>query len=167
MIINTIPDFSLQYDEPLSLLRVEWASGVDMRTFRLSSEQLLLLCRQLQVRRLLLNLNALPDISVYDQVWMSSNWAPSAQQSRLERVVLVNHRRRVHNQLAIESLIAQGRPAIWFDIQYFPQPVPGLHWLSDYSDRLPSLLTEWEALHGPADQPAPEQRPQYRPYDVQ
>jgi hypothetical protein len=165
VIINTIPDFSLQYDEPLSLLRVEWASGADMRTFRLSSEQLLTLCRQLQVRYLLLNLNALPDISVYDQVWMSTNWSPDVRQSRLERVVLVNHRRRVHNQLAIESLIAQARAHIWFDIQYFPQPGPGLHWLSDYSDRLPALLAEWDALHGPNSSASDvvEPRPTYRP----
>ena len=41
VIITTISDFSLQYDEPLSLLRVEWASGDDTRTLRTSAEKLL------------------------------------------------------------------------------------------------------------------------------
>ena len=165
MIISSIPDFSLQYDQPLSLLRVEWASGDDMRTFRASTGQLLLLCQQLQVRHLLLNMNNLPDISVYDQVWMGTHWMPAVVQSPLERVVLVNHRRRVHNQLAIESLLAQVRATIAFDIQYFPQPGPGLHWLTDFSDRLPALLAEWEAVHGPG-LPTPglsEPKPRYQP----
>lgn len=166
MIINSIFDLSLQYDEPLSLLRIEWASGTDMRTFRASAERLLHLCQQLQVRRLLLNMNTLPDISVYDQVWLGVHWMPVVVQLRLERVVLVIHRRRVHNQLAIEALIAVVKPLIHFDIQYFTQPVPGLHWLSDYSDRLPALLAEWDALHGPTLWPLPgagEPRPFYRP----
>jgi hypothetical protein len=168
VIISSISDFSLQYDQPLNLLRVEWASGDDMRTFRVSAEQLLLLCQQLQVRHMLLNMNTLPDISVYDQVWMSAHWMPAVVQSSLERVVLVNHRRRVHNQLAIESLLAQVSATITFDIQYFPQPGSGLHWLTDYSDRLPALLSEWQAVHGPSVPPAPgvsEPRPQYRPLD--
>ena len=155
MIITSITDLSLQYDEPLGLLRVEWASGTDMRTFRASAEQLLQLSQRLAVRHLLLNMNTFPDISVYDQLWLGAHWLPGVVQLTLERVVLVIHRRRVHNQLALDSLIAMARPFIRFDIQYFPQPGPGLHWLSDYSDRLPVLLAEWDALHGAPAAPAP------------
>ena len=150
MIISSISDFSLQYDQPLALLRVEWASGNDMRTFRTSAEHLLQVSQQLQVHHLLLNMNTLPDISVYDQVWLGTHWMPAVVKSVLERLVLVNHRRRVHNQLAIESLLMQISPSIQFDIQYFPQVAAGLHWLSDDSDRLPALLAEWDEVHGPA-----------------
>ena len=149
VIITSIADLSLQYDEPLGLLRVEWTSGADMRTFRASAEQLVHTCRQLGVRHLLMNMNTFPDISVYDQVWLGANFMPGIVQLPLERVVLVIHRRRVHNQLAIESLIAQVRATIAFDIQYFPQPGPGLHWLTDNAVCLPALLAEWEAVHGP------------------
>ena len=107
MIIATIPDLSLQYDEALGLLRVEWCSGQDMRTFRASATQLLLLLRQLDVRNMLLEMNTFPDISVYDQVWLGTNWMPVLVKLPLERVVLAIHRRRVHNQLAIDSLLAQ------------------------------------------------------------
>ena len=155
MIITSISDLSLQYDEPLSLLRVEWASGQDMRTFRLSADQLQHVTGQLGVRNLLLEMNTFPDISVYDQVWLGANWMPGVVKLPLERVVLAIHGRRVHNQLAIDSLLALSRPFIKFDIQFFPKAVPGLHWLSDYSDRLPALLAEWEAVHGPALPPAP------------
>ena len=154
MIISNIPDFSLQYDEQLSLLRIEWASGADTRTLRQSAEQLLALDRELGVRNLLLNMNTFPDISVYDQVWLGVSWMPGTMKLPLERVVLVNHRHRVHNQLAIDSLLAMFRSIIKFDIQYFPQPEPGLQWLTDYSARLPALQAEWDAVFGPGLVPA-------------
>ncbi|GAB3574837.1 hypothetical protein GCM10027345_09280 [Hymenobacter daeguensis] len=157
----------MQYDEALSLLRVEWSSGADMRGFRGSAEQLLHLGQRLGVRHMLLNMNTFPDISVYDQMWLGTHWLPGIMQIPLERVVLINPRHRLHNQMAIDALIALARPFIRFDIQYFPRPVAGLHWLSDYSDRLPALLAEWDAVHGPTDHSTSEQRPQYRPYDTQ
>lgn len=167
MIITSIPDLSLQYDEALNLLRVEWASGQDMRTFRLSAEQLQHVARQLGVRHLLLEMNTFPDISVYDQVWLGANWMPIVVQLPLERVVLIINPHRVHNQLAIDSLISMARPFIKFDIQFFSTTVPGLHWLSNYSDRIPSLLAEWQAVHGPGQPAGPssltEPLPTYRP----
>ena len=160
MIITSIPGFSLQFDEELSLLRIEWASGNDMRTFRASAEQLLVLSQQLQVYRILLNMNTLPDISVYDQVWLGAHWMPGVVKLPLERVVLINHRRRVHNQLAIDSLISMARPFIRFDIQFFSEADSGLQWLSDRSPRLLGILAEWDARHGygaalPSAVPAP------------
>ena len=121
-----------------------------MRTFRAGAEQLLTIAQARAVRHLLLDMNTYPDISVYDQVWLSAHWMPALVQLPLERVVLTIGRRRVHNQLALDSLIALSRPFIKFDIQFFPAAVPGLHWLCDYSNRLPALLTEWDAVHGPS-----------------
>ena len=148
VIITSIPDLSLQYDEALSLLRVEWAAGEDMRTFRTSAESLLQLVNKHSIRNMLLEMNSFPDISVYDQVWLGANWMPVLVKLPLERVVLAIHRRRVHNQLAIDSLIALFRPFIRFDIQFFSTTAPGLHWLSDYSGRVADLMAEWNAEHG-------------------
>lgn len=158
MIITSIPDLSLQYDEPLGLLRVEWTSGDDMRGFRAAAEQLLALMKEVEPRHLLLNMNTFPDISVYDQVWLGAHFMPGVVKLPLERAVLVIHR-RMHNQLAVDALIALARPFIRFDIQFFPQPGPGMQWLSDYSVRMPALLAEWEALHGGAVLPAPDVAP--------
>lgn len=153
MIITSVPDLSLQYDQALSLLRVEWASGQDMRTFRLSAEQFLKLADGLDVRHLLFDMNTFPDMSVYDQLWLSINWMPGLVKLPLERAVLAINRHRVHNQLAIDSLIALSRPFIKFDIQFFPTAIPGLHWVSDYSERLPALQAEWDAVYGPTPLP--------------
>lgn len=160
MIITTIPDLSLQYDEALSLLRVDWASGEDMRTFRASAEQLLSTVHQHGVRNLLLEMNTFPDISVYDQVWMGTSWMPLLVTLPVERVVLAINRRKVHNQLAIDSLIAMSRPFIKFDIQFFATATPGLHWLSDYSARVVELAAEWEATHGGGPGPGGASRAQ-------
>lgn len=162
MIITSIPDFSLQYDEELSLLRVEWAAGDDTRNLRASATQLLRLDEELGMHNLLLNMNTFPDISVYDQVWLGVHWMPGIVKLPLQRVVLINNRHRVHNQLAIDSILALMRPFIKFDIQFFPNAASGMRWLSDFSPRLPEVMAEWDAVHAPADEsflprPQPEQ----------
>ncbi|MGY3088438.1 hypothetical protein ACVWYF_001471 [Hymenobacter sp. UYAg731] len=144
----------MQFDEQLSLLRIEWASGADTRTLRQSAGQLLALDRELGVRNFLLNMNTFPDISVYDQVWLGVSWMPGIMKLPLERVVLVNHRHRVHNQLAIDSLLGMFRSIIKFDIQYFPHPEAGLEWMTDHSARLPEIQAEWDAVFGPGPVPA-------------
>ena len=149
VIITSIPDFSLQYDEELSLLRVEWAAGDDTRNLRASALALLRLDQELNMQNLLLNVNTFPDISVYDQVWLGTHWMPGIVKLPLQRVVLINNRHRVHNQLAIESMLALGRPFIRFDIQFFPNAASGMDWLSDFSPRLPGLMAEWNAVHAP------------------
>lgn len=153
MIINSIPDFSLQYDQELSVLRVEWAAGDDTRNLRASATQLLSLDRELGMHNLLLNMNTFPDISVYDQVWLGANWMPGIVKLPLQRVVLINNRHRIHNQLAIESMLALVRPFIKFDIQFFPNAASGMGWLCDFSPRLPEVMAEWEALHAPGAEP--------------
>jgi hypothetical protein len=159
VIITSIPDFSLQYDVELSLLRVEWAAGDDTRNLRTSALELLRLDRELGMQNLLLNMNTFPDISVYDQMWLGVNWMPGIVRLPLQRVVLVNNRHRIHNQLAIESMLALMRPLITFDVQFFPNPTSGIAWLSDFSPRLPEVLAEWEAVHAPGPDAAFQSQP--------
>lgn len=148
MLITSIPNFAVQYDQDLGLLRVEWSSDQDMRTFRTGTRQLLALAKELKVRAILLNMNSFPDISVYDQVWLGTNWMPGLLELPLERLVLAIDRQRVHNQLAIDALLALFGHRIRFDIQFFLTAAPGLHWLCDGSGRLSALLAEWNALYG-------------------
>ncbi|MFC7666604.1 hypothetical protein ACFQT0_03600 [Hymenobacter humi] len=166
MIITTIADLSLQHDAALGLLRVEWASGQDMRTFRASAGHLLQLVEELGVRQMLMDINSFPDISVYDQVWLGTNWMPGLVQLPLERLVLAINRRRVHNQAG--HRFADYHFSAVHQVRYpvFLTAVPGLHWLSDFSDRMPALLAEWHNVHGSGPFPGPldvaEPRPLYR-----
>lgn len=149
MIINSIADFCLQHDAALGLLRLEWVSGPDTRTLRASAGQLLVLARDSAVRHLLLDMDSVPDIPVYDQLWLGTHWMPGIVQLPLERLVLVIGPHRVHNQLAVDALHDSVQPSIRFDSQYFSAPEPALHWLTDGSPRLPALLAEWAARPGP------------------
>jgi hypothetical protein len=147
VILRSISDFCLQYDEGLGVLRLEWIAGDDMRELRASARQLLLLIRALAVRHLLLDMDSVPDLSIADQLWLGDHWMPVLVELTLERLVLVIDGSRIHNQLAIDSLHDLVQPAIRFDAQYFSDSTSALHWLTDGSDRLPTLVAEWDARH--------------------
>ncbi|WP_426059602.1 hypothetical protein [Hymenobacter sp. B1770] len=145
MIINHIPDFNLQYDEALGLLRLEWVSGEATHTLRTSAEQLLLLARKLAVRSLLIDMNSVPNISVEDELWLGSHWMPGIVQLPLERLVLAIDSSQLHNQLAIDALHDLVQPAIRFDSHYFSDALSAMQWLTEGTNRLPALLAEWNA----------------------
>ncbi len=155
MIINEIGELLMQHSEPLGLLRINWAAGRDMSQFRATFERLLALVRRLGVSRVLLELDALPDISAYDQAWLATRWIPQATELSLNQVVVVLSPRRIYNHQVVEGLLFVARPFIKFDVQFFSQPVPGLRWISDYSPLLPGLLAEWDAAFGPTPPPPP------------
>ncbi|MBC6611524.1 hypothetical protein H8B15_11345 [Hymenobacter sp. BT507] len=143
--MRTITDFCLQYDEVVSVLRVEWISGRNVRQLRRSASQLLLLLQQLAVRRLLLDMDSVPDLSVEDELWLGTHWMPGLVALPLERLVLVLDSGQMHNQLAIDALHDLVQPAIRFDAQYFSDIQSAMGWLTDDSDRLPALAAEWSA----------------------
>ena len=149
MIIRSIADLCLQYDEPLGLLRLEWASGPGTHTMRASAAQLLQLTRALKVHHLLIDLNTVPDIPLAEELWLGTHWLPGIVALPLARLVLIIARDRVHNQLAIDALHDLAQPAIRFDAQYFDDSEAALIWLTDRSGRLPALRAEWAARHEP------------------
>ena len=164
MIIKEISELLIQYSEPLGLLRTSWAAGRDMSQFRPTLDRLLALGQRLGTSRHLLDLDALPDISAYDQAWLAAQWLPKVVDSPLKQLVIVLSPRRIYNSQVVENLLVVARPFIRFDVQFFSQPVPGLRWLSDYSPLLPELLAEWDTAFGPAGPPpggVAEPRPRY------
>lgn len=147
MIFRTIPDFCLQYDEPLAVLRMEWVAGTDMRRLRTSADQLMSLIGELGVRHLLLDMDSVPELLVADQWWLGDYWMPQLVALPLERLVLVIASNQVHNQLAVDALHDLVQPAIRFDSQYFSDSVSAMDWLTDGSERLPALEVEWANRH--------------------
>ncbi|OGX88765.1 hypothetical protein BEN47_08450 [Hymenobacter lapidarius] len=145
MIISSIPDFRLQHDEALGLLRLEWITVVGTDSLRSSATQLLELARQLSVRVLLLDMNTVPNISVADELWLGTHWMPGIVQLPLQHLVLAIDSSRVHNQLAIDALHDLVQPAIRFESHYFSDADSAMHWLADATGRLPGLKAEWEA----------------------
>ena len=145
MIIGSIPNFCLQYDQSLSVLRFEWVARSDHRQLRASATQLLVLLAELEVKHLLLDMNSLPNLLIADQHWLGDHWMPGLVALPLQRLVLVIDTSQLHNQLAIDALHDLVQPAIRFESQYFSDTEAGLDWLTDGSPRLPALWTEWAA----------------------
>lgn len=147
MIFRNIPDFCLQYDEPLAVLRMEWVAATDIRRLRTSADQFMALIRELHVRHLLLDMDSVPELVVADQWWLGEYWMPQLVALPLERLVLVIASNQVHNQLAIDALHDLVQPAIRFDAQYFSDSASAMDWLTDGSERLSALEAEWANRH--------------------
>jgi hypothetical protein len=127
-----------------------------MRQFRAAFAQLCEMAAHLEVGRVLLELNALPDIPVYDQIWLSTTFMPAVLKLPLKQVVIVLSPRRVYNQQVVEGVLTAVAWLIRFDVQFFAQPESGLAWLTDESPRLPALLREWATNCG-KDLPATDE----------
>lgn len=148
MIISSIAELCVQFDKPLDLVRVAWVAGRSMRYFQQAFTQLCEVVTQLEAGRVVLELNAMPDISVYDQIWLSTTFMPALLKLPLRQAVVVLSARRVYNQQVVESVLAASALNIRFDVQFFAQPEAALAWLTDDSPRLPALLREWASSCG-------------------
>lgn len=151
MIFKHIPALSIQEDTELRLLRVCWNRGKYLATFREAAGRLVDLAQQQGTLRLLLELNDLPDLPVYDQLWLSTTLLPRAAKLPVRQLVIILAGHRVYNRHVLESLLGQFHPQIRCDIQFFPQAEPALDWLTDNSPRVPALLAEWEHERQPGN----------------
>lgn len=164
MIINTVAELCVQHDKPLDLVRVAWLANRSMRYFQHAFTQLRAIIMQLGASRVVLELNAMPDIPVYDQIWLSTTFMPALLRLPLKQVVVVLSARRVYNQQVVEGVLAAAAMHILFDVQFFAQAETALAWLTDDSPRLPLLLREWAASCGasmPDTNEVAEPRPPY------
>ncbi len=151
VLFRHIPNVCLQYDQELSLLRLEWVSLSDPRQLRPSAGLLLALLRELAVGQLLLDMNTLPNLPLADQLWLGDHWMPALVALPLERLILVISSSQIHNQLAIDGLYDLVKSDIRFEAQYFADTESALDWATDSSPRLAALAVEWAARYDGAD----------------
>jgi hypothetical protein len=147
VLFHHIPNFCLQYDQVLSVLRLEWVAYSDPIQLRASASELLALLQELAVRHLLLDMNSVPDLPLADQLWLGDHWMPALVSLPLERLVLVIDSDQIHNQLAIDMLHDLVQPSIRFESQYFADMESALDWTTEGSPRLPALRAEWAARY--------------------
>ena len=147
MLFHHIPNFCLQYDQVLSVLRLEWVAYSDPMQLRASASELLTLLQELVVRNLLLDMNSVPNLPLADQLWLGDHWMPALVALPLERLVLIIDSDQIHNQLAIDMLHDLVQPSIRFESQYFADMESALDWTTNSSPRLPSLRAEWAARY--------------------
>ena len=165
MIVFCSKELCVQHDEGLGMVRAAWIGGRNMRGFREAFTRLQKLVARLGVARILLDLNTLPDISVYDQLWLSKGFIPSILVLPLRQVVVALSPKNVYNHQAVEGLLLAVHLLIRFDMQFFAQPDAGMQWLTDYSPRLVDLQREWSQQRGaipPQSDEVAEPRPGYQ-----
>ena len=147
MIFSHITNFCLQYVPALHAGRIEWRTGSDPRQLRASVLQLLELVREQHVRHVLLDMNTVPDLSLADQLWLGTQVVPRLAALPLERLVLAIDTSRVHNQLAIDSLLKLALTVIRFEPHYFPDADSAFDWLLDGAPARPALAAEWASRY--------------------
>ena len=163
MIISSIAEFCIQYDEFSDLLRVAWLAGHGMRHFQVAFSKLHRIIKRSHVSRIVLDLEAMPDIPVYDQLWLSTDFMPALLKLPLRQLVLVLSDKRVYNQHVVDGLLAAVANTLPFDVQFFAHPETAIAWLTDDSPRLPALFTEWASgCHNPSHPPSSVAEPQAR-----
>jgi hypothetical protein len=143
MIIKTIEEFCIQNNEFLNVARVAWVGGRNMRHFQRAFTRLQRVLTQIGVGRVVLDLNALPDVPVYDQLWLSTSFMPTLVKLPLRQIVVVLTGQRVYNQHVLEGLLAAVAKTIPFDVQFFANAEAAMAWLTDDSPQLPALFSEW------------------------
>lgn len=146
MIFKPLPALTLQEDAELRLLRVCWNRGRYLPTFREAASCLVDLAQERGTLHLLLELNELPDVPVYDQLWLSTTLLPQLVKLSVRQVVIILAGQRVYNRHVLESLLLQFQNQVRCDIQFFAQAEPALDWLTGNSPRVPGLLAEWDDL---------------------
>lgn len=165
MIVFCAKELFVQCDGELDVVRAAWVGGRNMRGFREAFSKLQKLLAQRGVGRVLLDLNTLPEISVYDQLWLSTVFMPSVLILPLRQVVIALSPKNVYNHQVVEGLLLAAHLLIRCDIQFFAQPDAGMQWLTDYSPHLADLQREW-SQQGPTPSPTDEvaePRPGYQP----
>ena len=156
MIVSCAKELCVQYDKLLGVVRVAWVGGRNMRGFRDAFSKLPALVAQLGVGRVVLDLNELPDISVYDQLWLSTNFMPSLVTLPLRQAIIVLSPKQVYNHQVIEGLLMAVQLLIRFDVQFFAQANSAMQWMTDYSPRLAYLQQEWNQ-HCPPTAPTTDE----------
>ncbi|NML65698.1 hypothetical protein HHL22_10825 [Hymenobacter sp. RP-2-7] len=140
-------ELRIQHDEALGLLRAEWMGDRSLARLQPALVTLQQLAEVKKITHVQLELNSLPDLSVFDQIWLATHWMPTVLPLPLQQVVLVLGSARVYNVHAIETLLAALRGLIHFDVQFFAQSEAGLHWLVPDPAALARLLAEWQPAH--------------------
>jgi hypothetical protein len=128
------------------LLRWKWAStdSGPNEQFYQSFEKIVTLSRDHQATQWLADISAMPPVGIDEQQWLSESWIMQFVLLGVKKVAVIEPS-SLHNQLAIESVLADGRRYVQADVQYFPDTESALDWLT-WSDTqaIQELEQEWQ-----------------------
>ncbi|KAA9331454.1 hypothetical protein F0P96_14515 [Hymenobacter busanensis] len=129
MVVSSIDPWLLSFDPQLLLLCQRWHGRYNMQLFRTATQQVIQAARDLGVRRLLFDLDGLPNLSFDDQVWFSAAVMPTLPSLQLSHLAVV-FGANVYNQLAAESIVEADARHIQCDMQFFADAQAAHDWLT-------------------------------------
>ena len=141
--VQVFNSLQIQLEPTLQLLRWDWAGPMYTTGMSAAFERLLIYSRQYQVRRWLADVSNLPLVSTDEQAWLSEFWLPQFMALPIRALALVLPI-NLHNQLVVESLLADGRRQFRADVQFFSDIPAALDWLTPTAPVAEQLENEWQ-----------------------
>ncbi|QIL76743.1 MULTISPECIES: hypothetical protein [Hymenobacter] len=145
MILAQIDCLRVQYDESLCLLRYQWCGGSSLHSFAQAMNYLAELVQTHQIKRVLVDMNGLPELSMKEQIWVGVSWFPRVAAQSVQHVAVVVPPAATYNQMVVESLLGFSRQITRFDVQFFADPGSALDWLTNSPIHMLALLAEWQS----------------------
>lgn len=141
--VHAFDSLQIQLEPTLQLLRWDWAGPMHTAGVPAAFERLLVCSRQHHVRRWLADVSNLPLVTTDEQAWLSGVWLPQFLLLPIRTLALVLPI-NLHNQLVVESLLADGRRRVRADVQFFSDIPAALDWLTPSAVTAEQLENEWE-----------------------
>lgn len=134
----------VQIEPSLELMRWDWRGPLTQAGFERAFEQLLECSHRYGIRRWLADVSRLPLVGTDEQAWLSEHWLPRFMLLGVHTVALVLPV-SLHNQLVVESVLADGRRRFRAEIQFFSDVPAALDWLTASTDSLVADLEQaWQ-----------------------
>ena len=132
----------LHYDTGLRLLRWQWHGPIHVAEFQAAFYYLMELSGKEKVRRWLIDTTDMPVVGIDEQAWLSETWLPLFAKLQVTDIAIILPS-SLHNQLVVETILADGQRYDCGEIQFFSDVTSALDWLTNSSGRGPELELEW------------------------
>jgi hypothetical protein len=132
----------LHVDQELRLLRWQWHGPITSAQFQSSFFHLIEVSSKQRVKRWLVDTTGMPIVGIDEQAWLSETWLPLFAQLHVLDVAIILPS-SMHNQLVVETVLADGKRFECGEIQFFSDITSALDWLTNSSGRGPELEREW------------------------
>lgn len=126
------------------LVRWKWQESDSYELFYHSFEKIVAVSHDHNATQWLADISTMPPIGISEQLWLSETWLAQFALLGVKQLAVIEPR-NLHNQLAIESVLADGRRHTSTDVQFFPDVASALDWLT-WADEcaMHTLEQEWQ-----------------------
>lgn len=146
MILPRQHNFQVQHDPALRLMRFQWVGAPQTHLLRAGMRYCRDLVGELQPHYVLVDFQGMPPVEMRDELWMSVHWFPRVSRRPLRAVAVMYPPTQLHNQMAIEAMLWEGRHLVHYPLQVFEDALMAYDWLTNGDTATSQRLeAEWAA----------------------